>query len=80
MKQLTLCICILLSMIGRASSPALAEPPYEAARKGDTEQALSAADQGAPAKAYLIVAEGDVNSRLAIRLSPLLCPLRRTNQ
>ena len=68
MKQLTLCICILLSMIGLASSPALAERPYEAAKKGDTEQAPSAADQGARAKAYLIVAEGDVNSRLAGRV------------
>ena len=68
MKQLTLCICILLNMIGLASSLALAEPVYDAAREGDTEQAPSAADQGAPAKAYLIVAEGDVNSRLAGRV------------
>ena len=68
MKQLTLCICILLSMIGLASSPALAEPVYEAAREGDTEQVPSAADHEAPPKAYLIVAEGDINSRLAGRV------------
>ncbi len=68
MKQLTLCICILLSMIGLASSPALAEPVYEAAREGDTEQVPSAADHEAPLKAYLIVAEGDINSRLAGRV------------
>ena len=66
MKQPTLCICLLLSIIALASSSA--EPRQDTTRKADTEQAPSAADQEAFATAYLIVAEGDVNGRLAGRV------------
>ena len=66
MKQPTLCICLLLSIIALASSSA--EPRQDTTRKADTEQAPSAADQEAFATAHLIVVEGDVNSRLARRV------------
>ncbi len=68
MKQLTLCICLLLGMMYLALSPVLAEPRQEAAATEDTEQAPAATDQEALAKAYLVVVEGDVNSRLAGRV------------
>lgn len=68
MSQLTLCICLLLSVIYLASPVAIAITQQEAATTGDTEQEPSAADQEAPAKAYLIVVKGDVNSWLAGRV------------